>query len=163
MFSSGECTNILFNPKWILDVAFNDQDRPSENQSLSTEVKIVFENYLPVHNCPPLSAKREPIALYRLITLNKPSADDFMTAHERGVYIDFDPCIRCSLSSYRDMADAEKLRKRVPHFRKHAICYGTVPTEAGAHLATPSRNEKSHHSWWPALGIMRHSYFVAVL
>lgn len=109
--------------------------------------------------CPPADAFRGPIHLFRLIQTEAPQATDFLTAEERDVYKDKPPCIRRSLSSYQSRLDASRLRSRVPHFRNHYICCGVVPADAGWHLSTPSRHQKSHHSWWPEDGIRRESYF----
>jgi len=111
--------------------------------------------------CPPADAFDGPIQLYRLSADKKPAATDCLTPYERGAYPTSDPCLRRSLSSYKDRVDAERVRARVSHFKDHHICEGIVPAGEGVHLATPSTNEKSHHSWWPRKGADRHQHFKA--
>ena len=112
--------------------------------------------------CPPPDATDGPKRLFRLAAGLEPAASDFRTAYERGAYRDENPCQRRSLSCYSDVADADALRRRVRHFKTHHICEGVVPAGEGLHLATPSRNEKSHCSWWPSPGIVREQFFKVV-
>jgi hypothetical protein len=113
--------------------------------------------------CPPADAFDGPIQLYRLSADKKPAASDCLTPHDRGAYLTSDPCLRRSLSSYKDRVDAERVRARVTHFKDHHVCKGVVPAGEGVHLATPSTSEKSHHSWWPRKGADRHQHFKAAL
>ena len=109
--------------------------------------------------CPPIQACDGPITLFRMSATARPSADDCLTAYEAKKFVSFDGCRRRSLSSYLNKEDAERLRRRVPHFSEHQICKGVVPSGAGVHMSTPSAEGKSHWSWWPQKGVSRHTYF----
>jgi hypothetical protein len=110
--------------------------------------------------CPPADAIDGPILLFRLAATKKLAASDCLTPYEAGTFLKSDPCRRRSLSSFKDRLDAERLRRRVPHFNAHHVCEGVVPAGAGVHLATPSQHEKSHWSWWPSKSIVRHRFFI---
>jgi hypothetical protein len=110
--------------------------------------------------CPPAGATDGPILLFRLAATKKIAASDCLTPYEAGTFLTADPCRRRSLSSFKDRVDAERLRRRVPHFNAHHVCEGVVPAGAGVHVATPSQHEKSYWSWWPSKGIVRHKFFV---
>lgn len=109
--------------------------------------------------CTPADAIDGPIRLFRLSATKMPAASDCLSAYENGTFKDADPCRRRSLSSYTDRLDAERLRRRVRHFDNHYVCEGLIPAGAGVHLATPGNHEKSHWSWWPLKGTLRHSFF----
>lgn len=112
--------------------------------------------------CPPEQAVDGPMRLFRVAANNPLTASDFLTYEEEGRRPNADICLRRALSSYPDRAGADRLRRRVPHFRKHHICDGMVPVGAGKFLHTPSGQERDHWSWWPAPGIARHSFFQVI-
>jgi hypothetical protein len=112
--------------------------------------------------CPPASAVDGPMQLFRLCASPVSTAADWQTADEKNTFRNMDPCLRKSLSSYSDRLGVDHVRRRVKHFNNHNICMGIVPPGAGVHMATPSKYEKSHCSWWPSRKIQRHSFFSVV-
>ncbi len=136
------------------DAKINGVGQPSAPQAASNPGQYPLPQ-----GCPPTEAIDGPIHLFRMSEAKKPAASDCLTAYEQGRYINHDPCRRRSLSGYTDRNDAERLRRTVRHFNDHQICEGTVPAGAGLHLSTPSVGGKSHWSWWPSQGIVRHRFF----
>jgi hypothetical protein len=98
--------------------------------------------------------------VYRLIRGANPTSGDFKSYRE--LYperIFYAPeCQVCGLSVYTDIADVERLKRRVPATRKKKVSYGELTREFGMLLHTPSF-EDSHHSWWLPVGIQPWLHF----
>lgn len=57
-------------------------------------------------------------------------------------------CQAGGLSVYRDKADASRVIKRIPRFKKSQPALGVLTPDLGKILSTPSRSSESHHTWW---------------
>ena len=68
----------------------------------------------------------------------------------------------CGLSVYTDIADIGRLRKRVPAMRRRSLAKGILNPTLGKILHTPSRYEKSHHTWWVPVGAQPRNVFNVV-
>lgn len=110
--------------------------------------------------CPPTGAVAGPKELFRLVKNDPPLFDDFLTSEETGKHQDKDACIRCSISTFNNQKNAERLRKDIPYFRRHMVAAGVVPVEAG--LMKRTLSTVGHWSWWPTAGYLRHSPFKVV-
>lgn len=115
-------------------------------------------SYLPP-DCPPAGAIDGPITLYHLVERSTPAEDDFRTAREAGRYKSQDLCRRCSVSCYKTVDGAHKLRRRVKHFADHKIARAEIPSGFGRCLSTESSPGDDHWSWWPVIEAERHVIF----
>lgn len=113
---------------------------------------------LKISDCPPSDAITGPKELFRLVKNDPPTAGDFLTAAQKGIHKDANPCIRHAISTHSDERHADKLRKTVNYFSEHLIAKGTIPAEAGAIKRTGG---SGHWSWWPSSGSW-HSLFEVV-
>lgn len=103
-------------------------------------------------NCPPENAESAFGEVYRLINHNLPSPDDFRSWREEnrnkqcpeGVT----ECQACGLSVYTNKADADRVIRRIPRFKRAKPALGLLTAELGVILHTPSRASQSHHTWW---------------
>ncbi len=57
-------------------------------------------------------------------------------------------CQAGGVSVYRDKADACRVIKRIPRFKKSQPAVGILRPSFGKILCTPSRTSQSHHTWW---------------
>ncbi|MEA5596282.1 hypothetical protein [Rivularia sp. UHCC 0363] len=57
-------------------------------------------------------------------------------------------CQACGVSIHSSLDDAKNLSLRIPRFKKMKIAKGSLSEELGRIQHTPSKNEKSHHTWW---------------
>lgn len=146
----------------------DEQDKSADGKSLAlpnasanSAATVRFEAHFPV-GCPPSDAVFGPKLVFRLCAGGLPEAGDFLSHYEKGLLPDADPCQRCGLSVYVTQEGAEITKRTIPYFRRHKIVSGSVPANAGKLASTPSRQNRFHWSWWPASGIVRHSFFSVV-
>jgi hypothetical protein len=111
-----------------------------------------WPDYFPP-DCPPAEAQLASGQVYRLIKAENPTSQDFKSYRE--IYptrkFDMPECIVCGLSVYRDVGDITRLKARVPAMRKLQTATGELDASLGKILHTSGR-EKSHHTWWVAMG-----------
>ena len=109
-------------------------------------------------NCPPDDAEPAAGIAYRL-THNPFESRDFLSKREMHPGKRFpDPVKECQangLSIFRDMKDAERLRRTVPYFRNevNAIAVGRLSTDLGVTKPTRPDHPSSHGSWWVPVGV----------
>lgn len=112
---------------------------------------MVWNTHLP-ENCPPQEAQDAEGALYRLVSHSSPHPEDFRSWRETNMSKDLPKgmteCQAGGLSVYRDKADANRTIKRIPRFRKSQPALGILTPDFGKILFTPSKDSKSHHTWW---------------
>jgi hypothetical protein len=133
----------------------------SITSNVPTVAHLRFEHDLPA-GCPPKDAISGPKLLYRLVTGRPPGADDFRTTREEGTFKNGDPCQRCSISTQASIEGARALRAAIPNLAERMIAQGTVPAGAGNLKPTPRENNPDHWSWWPTMGISRHTLFEVI-
>ena len=99
-------------------------------------------------NCPPSDAVAASGVVYRLVKGPEVAESDFTPLYQQSPSRVRDGlvCMASGLSTYRDQADADYLRRNVRAFRQHLIAAGTIDG-AGQELATP-RDDNSHVPRW---------------
>lgn len=109
---------------------------------------LKWPDYFP-EKCPPSDAESANGRFLRLVRNSPPQPTDFAPWRIENPNGNVsDECKACGVSVLRDIADVQRLRKRVPGHRKKLIAVGTLTPELGLIKHTPSRSAKSHHSWW---------------
>ncbi|MGA9379022.1 MAG: hypothetical protein WBV73_09660 [Phormidium sp.] len=107
-------------------------------------------------DCPPENAKNAFGEVYRLINHDSPSPDDFRSWREENRNKQcpegMTECQVCGISVFTDKADADRVIKRIPRFRRAKPALGQLTAELGVILHTPSRLSQSHHTWWIPVG-----------
>ena len=112
---------------------------------------LEWPDFYPV-NCPPKEAKPASGTVYRLVRYNPAQAEDFKTPWEEYPGRFPAPTItNCGLSVHTDLQDSEKLKNRIPKFRRRQIAEGELNPTLGMIQHTRSL-EQSHHSWWIPIG-----------
>lgn len=108
-----------------------------------------WPDYYP-EDCPPENARPASGVVYRLIRQSHPTSKDFRSHRETQPHRTFDvpECIACGLSVFMDIEDVIRLQKRVPALRRRRVAKGTLVSDLGNMLPTPSRTGRSHHTWW---------------
>jgi hypothetical protein len=117
-----------------------------------------FGSHMP-SACPPTEAGPAQLPLYRLVPAGELTDDGFKTTAEEEGCQDGDPCQRHSISTYSDIRRVEKMKERATHWADHSVAVGTPPFEAGVVMRTGGSRSRNHYSWWPRIGIVRHSFF----
>lgn len=99
--------------------------------------------------CPPLEAAaiESPLAVFRLVKANPPTAQDFRSqrALKPGARFSVSECQARGLSVFTEKRDCANLLK-LAHMRGGMIA--RVQLEAGAGRIQQT-NTPSHHTWWP--------------
>lgn len=104
-------------------------------------------------NCPPEDAEPASGTVYRLVRHDPPQAEDFKTPWEEYPGRFPEPTIEnCGLSVHTDLHDSERLKDRVPQFRKRQIAEGILNPKLGMIQHTPLPEDESHHDWWVPVG-----------
>ncbi|MGB5961238.1 MAG: hypothetical protein WBG73_11310 [Coleofasciculaceae cyanobacterium] len=102
--------------------------------------------------CPPQTAHNTSGEVYRLINNDSPMPNDFRSWREENKDKEcpngVTECQACGLSVYTEKADAYRVIKRIPRFRKAKPALGNLTTDLGLTLHTPSNTSQSHHTWW---------------
>lgn len=100
--------------------------------------------------CPPKQASEINGRFYRLILGDVPKGRDFMPHYLLYPTIDWGDrrCEACGLTVFKTVNDCERLKKKVPSMRKRKTASGDLNDTMGKILNTPSKNSKSHHTWW---------------
>ena len=99
-------------------------------------------------NCPPDEAEDALGVVYRVCSQNPPSQRDFQSHQELGKQSSGDPCMRCGLSVFRDLAEARHLTVLFPKLGS-MVFRGELKPEQGKVKHTPARQRPSHTTWWP--------------
>lgn len=109
-------------------------------------------------DCPPADALDADMLVYYVAKVNPCHADDFRSHAERGSRKDADPCNRCGLSVWRDETDARWIAMKFPRLGQ-LIARGQLEP---AHGKLKKTYDRSHHTWWPVDGLLRHSVFSVI-
>lgn len=119
-----------------------------------------FPHWFPA-NCPPTAAMDANGVVFRFATKSPVDPHDFLSHSELGLAPRSQPCRRCGLSVYRNLASARRklreLRDRLPdRFGPH-IAEGTLFAEHGK--IKQEGKDLDHYEWWAYDGIERHAPF----
>jgi len=118
---------------------------------------LEWPDFYPV-NCPPAEAEPASGTVYRLVNHDPAQEEDFKTPFEENPRrFKYTPNIKnCALSVQTDIQDSEQLKKAmmkmVPRFKNCQIAEGELNPALGLIQHTPSREYRSHHSWWVPIG-----------
>lgn len=114
---------------------------------------MTYPKYFPV-NCPPLKSSDALGEFYRFIKKvhERPYPKDFISwrqeSPEKECPASLTECQACGVSIHSSLDDAKSLALRIPRFRNMKIAKGVLSGRLGRIEHTPSRHEKSHHTWW---------------
>lgn len=129
-----------------------------------------WPDYLP-ENCPPEDARNPSEPVYRLISQNPPTSEDFKTVREQNPGRTFPEkekeCRACAVSVYTskdDLIKLIKLTRRTGRFRNAKVAVGNLTPELGLikHTPSPPERNNSHHSWWVPIDVTVSDLFKAV-
>lgn len=105
-------------------------------------------------NCPPLESNAASGEFYRLIKKNheRPIPEDFLSWRQENLGKkcprSVSECQACGVSIHSSLDDARNLSLRIPLFKNKKIAKGSLSEDMGKLKHTPSKHEKSHHTWW---------------
>ena len=109
------------------------------------------------NECPPNDAVPAEGTVYRLVKNNPCEQNDFRSHRELGKLPNADPCLRCGLSVFRDIADAKHQHCAYPKLGNF-IARANVNATHGRTKLTQGQ-QPSHTTWWPHEDIERHTLF----
>ncbi|MFM7371364.1 MAG: hypothetical protein ACKO2Z_26940, partial [Sphaerospermopsis kisseleviana] len=104
--------------------------------------------------CPPSESNTASGEFYRFIKKAhpKPLPEDFLSWRQENPNKEcpsgLSECQACGVSVHSCLDDAKNLSRRIPSFKNRKIARGVLNEKLGQIQPTPSRNEKSHHTWW---------------
>lgn len=105
-------------------------------------------------NCPPSLSDIASGEFYRFIKKahQRPHPTDFLSWRQENSNKEcptsISECQACGVSIHSSLDDAKNLSLRIPRFKNMKIAKGSLSEELGRIQHTPSKNEKSHHTWW---------------
>jgi hypothetical protein len=119
------------------------------------ESALSFPHWFP-ESCPPATAVETSVEVYRIVSGNPLTDQDFLSHHELGTALTAPPCARCGVSVFTSLSGALHRQRLSPRLGT-AIAKGELNP---GHGKTGSPNEKSGHlEWWPYVTVIRRSCF----
>ncbi len=111
-----------------------------------------FPDYFPAE-CPPTTAKKTDLMVYRLVDNNPPNINDFSSWRELNPHQECPQNITefqtCGISVFTSLEDIKRAKRKIPRLRKKKIAQANLTPDLGLIIATPSQNTgQSHHTWW---------------
>jgi hypothetical protein len=110
--------------------------------------------------CPPQDAVAAAGTFFRLVHWDPPSAEDFLSPHEKNTHRKKPPCLRCALSLYGRRDEVEHTMMLYPKLGDK-IAEGVLTPAHGRTKLNPGP-PSSHTSWWPYRDVNRHLLFRVV-
>lgn len=110
--------------------------------------------------CPPSKAKDACGEVFRVVSSQPPSVNDFECYAQMCPERWKSNCEASGLSVFTTKSDALRLMRRVPALG-NLIASGNLSPEAGKLIHTP-RHGNSHHTWWAPDGFVHASIFEVV-
>jgi len=111
--------------------------------------------------CPPANAKPVAGSVYRFVDNDPPDADDFLSWREQNpsqtCRSSLTECQTFGLSVFTTEKGVCTALRRSPFLRKKKPALGTLTSEFGVILNTPSQGKngkgtgENHHTWWVSL------------
>lgn len=125
-------------------------------------VTLKFPSYFP-KGCPPEDATDEEMLLFRMCKGPVPTAEDFLT------FFQIDPekykghILAYGLSVFKSEDDCQRARKKSPRLRtQYKYCAsGTTNKDRGKILATPTKVNPHHITWWVYEGVEPSTFFMS--
>lgn len=117
-------------------------------------------------DCPPEDAVLANGTVYRLVGNNIINEYDFWSQRELrpdATFRDVTECQACGVSVFTDLAEIEAVNRN-PYMRrkKKKIAVGHLDASMGEMKHTPSRQNRSHHTWWIPANIDPTANFEAI-
>jgi len=107
----------------------------------------------PDHPCPPTDAIDLDGEVFVLVANLQPTADDFLSALQRGVFLDKPHPLRAGLSCALTETALERRRKRVPRLRGHHVARARLHPVHGKHKQTT--DDVTHYTMWLRTAALR--------
>lgn len=107
----------------------------------------MWPDYFP-EQCPPSQARGEELRVFRLVSQNPPTKEDFLPSIIEQPHRKFDTeefCCACGVSVFKDIADVKVKMARYKALRKKQIAMCEIKEQDGLILETFSG---SHVTWW---------------
>jgi hypothetical protein len=128
---------------------------------MSTQpASLEFPDWFPP-DCPSDATPLADGTVFRFVARDPVDAEDFRSHYELGLALQSNPCRRCSLSVYKNLAAAREklrgLRKRNPQRAERHIAQGNLTNDDGK--MDQAGNDPDHYEWWAFKGIERHRSF----
>lgn len=112
------------------------------------EAKLKFDDGIPEF-CPPVESEDTIGDFYRAIEELPISRDDFLSYVSAGkASAKKNNCQHWGLSVWVSLEDALHARNINAHMKNMYISRGTLATNDGKFLATPSKKQPQHHTLW---------------
>lgn len=97
-------------------------------------------------SCPPADAEDAAGAVFRITINDPPKAEDMLSHHETGRLPNAEPCLRCGLSVFRNIEDAQHQRRLMPRLGKYIATADLQAYHGKTKLTTGS--QPTHTTWW---------------
>lgn len=107
----------------------------------------MWPDYFP-EQCPPVEARNEELRVFRLVSQNPPTKEDFLPTTIEQPHRDFDAkdfCFACGVSVFKNIADIRSKMARYKALRKKQIAVCIIQKNDGLVLESFSG---SHVTWW---------------
>ncbi|MEH2356492.1 hypothetical protein [Nostoc sp.] len=115
---------------------------------------MTYSKHFPPDDCPPSQSDIASGQFYRFIKKahERPHPKDFLSWRQefpdKECPVGLCECQACGVSIHSSLDDAKNLSLRIPRFKNMKIAKGMLSGGLGRTKHTPSRHEKSHHTWW---------------
>jgi hypothetical protein len=110
--------------------------------------------------CPPPEAIGAAGEVYRIVKGQLPDHTDFATHFELGRLPRAPACLRCGLSVFRDIRDAQHQRLLLPKLGRW-IAKAALVADHGKTMLTMG-SQPTHTTWWAYVAVDRASLFAVV-
>ncbi len=108
-------------------------------------------------SCPPDDAEDAHSGIFRIVKNDPPEDSDFLTHYETGRLPKADSCLRCGLSTFRDIRDAIHQRQLMPRLGRF-IANGVLESQHGKTKLTKGQ-QPTHTTWWVYANVNRAELF----
>jgi hypothetical protein len=102
--------------------------------------------------CPPSAAEAVTLKIYRGIRDGSITAQEFLSHVERELPSDPTNCEHWGLSVWISEPAVEHARRTYRSVRRMQIAVGEVTPDDGVLLATPTKQQPEHHTFWKVFG-----------
>ena len=111
--------------------------------------------------CPDSSIPDADLRVFRLVKSDPVSEFDMRSHHETGRLRNANPCLRCGLSVFQTVEDAQSQFGLMPRLGGK-IAEGEIKPSHGKACLT-SGSQPTHTTWWPREGVNRTALFAVIM
>ncbi len=107
----------------------------------------MWPDYFP-NQCPPVDARKDWLAVFRLVSQNPPAQGDFLPTIKESPHRQFTDenlCIACGVSVFKNIDDILKKREKYKPLREKKVASGIILPDDGLVKETGGQ---SHLTWW---------------